>query len=96
MRLFRRISLFLAFAIILAVITPIFVDRSEHARAVATYAKNPSPENERALHRQQQSSQKVREREALLVFSSLFAAMIFCEWVYRASRRSGSRRRITL
>jgi len=96
MRIFRWLSLFLAFAIILAVITPIFVDRSEHARAVASYAKNPSPENERALHRQQQITQKIQEREALLIFSSLFAAMIFCEWMYRSSLRSGSRRRVTL
>src|SRR5882757_9094065 len=76
MRSLRWLSLFVAFAIILAVITPIFVDRSEHARAVASYAKNPSPENERALHRQQQITQKIQEREALLIFSSLLAAMI--------------------
>jgi hypothetical protein len=79
MRIFRWISLFLALAIILAVITPIFVDRSEHARAVAAYAKNPSPENERVLHRQQQINQKIKKREALLIFSTLFAAVIFCE-----------------
>jgi hypothetical protein len=96
MRIFRWISMFLALAIILSVITPIFVDRSEHARAVGAYAKNPSPENERALHRQQQINQTIQKREALLVFSSLLAAMIFCEWAYRASLRSGSRRRITL
>jgi hypothetical protein len=67
MRIFRWASLFLAFALLCAFASPIFVDRSEHARAVAAYAKNPSPENERALHRQQRINQKIQEREALLI-----------------------------
>lgn len=88
-------SWLLGLVLIVAVASPIFVDRWEHVRAVEPHAKNPTPEYAKALDRQHHVTQKVREREALLVFCALFAALIFCEWTYRASLRSGSRSRIT-
>jgi hypothetical protein len=96
MRMFRWASLLLAFALVLAMATPIFVDRRAHTQAVVAYAKNPSPENAKALSRQQQINESIRKRETLIVCASLFAALICCEWAYRATLRSGNRHRITL
>ena len=76
-RLTAQLGITLVLAIALSFALPVFVDRTDYARAVSNYAKNPSPDNGKILRLEsvtnQQAQLKGRIAATGLLFFGLYA-----------------------
>lgn len=74
--------------------TPLFIHRQDFDRAAAAFQRNPTPENEAALRKEQQKNQSISHELRFFEAGSLFIGGILCYGVYTAVRfllRSHSR-----